>query len=147
MEKIGIGQQTRLPVELSEDDLARIIKQYEPYGMRAVNELKNIRAYVGLCYSINKPVLMDNMIHTFDHNAEVLNDKAADRREETAEIIAAGVADKMRQHGVTVPRAEVEFTEDTQGTPKVAEGYETLAEGVQPRKSNKLGRRAREARA
>lgn len=142
-EEIGIGKQTRLPDELSSEELAGIIKQYEPYGMVAANQLKNIREFVGLCYSIDKPVPMDNMIHTFEHNGEALNDQAADRREQTAAAIAAGITNKMQEHGVSVPRTEVEFTEATDGTGKIAEGYEVPAEGVQPRKSNKLGRRAR----
>lgn len=146
-EHIAIGKQTRLPAELTSEELAGIIKQYEPYGMVAANQLKNIREFVGLCYSIDKPVPMDNMIHTFDHNTEALNDKAVDRREQTAAAIAAGITNKMHDHDVTVARTEVEFTEATDGTGKVAEGYEIPAEGVQPRKSNKLGRRGREARA
>lgn len=140
---IRIGQQVRL--ELSREDIDKILHQHRRYGLRSVKELALNRDYVGLCYNIDAPVPLDNerlIFETFDHNDTVLNARADDRREEAAVAIASDITNVMQAHGVTVPRAEVEMIEETRGRPSVATGYEVTAEGVPSRHKGQVSSRA-----
>lgn len=133
-EEIRIGTQARIGGEdLSLEIINRIIKQHEPYGLKAESDLGRTRGYVGLCYSIDKPVKMDSLLGAFESNDKALNERAEDLREETAVAVANGIQSTLEASGGTMNRAEVETVEDTRGTPSVATGYETTREGVEPR--------------
>lgn len=141
---IRIGAQMRIG-DLSREQIDHIIKQHQRYGLKSVDELQRNRDYIGLLYSIDKPVPLNNervLGDTFAHNDEVLNDKAKDRREEAAVAVAENIQNTMQHHGVEVPRAEVEVVEDTRGTPKVADGYEVVREGTRPRHEGRRSGRA-----
>ncbi len=141
-EEIRIGTQARIGGDLSHEVIQRIIKQHEVYGLRPESELKNAKGYVGLCYSVDKPVKMESLLGTFESNDVAMNERAEDRREETSAAIASGIQSTLEASGGTMNRAEVEVVEDTRGTPKVASGYETTREGVEPRHAGNRPSRA-----
>jgi hypothetical protein len=143
-EEIRVGTQARIGGDLTHEAIQRIIKQHENYGLRAESELKNAKGYVGLCYSIDKPVKLDSLYSTFENNDVALNDRAEDRREDSAAAIASAITDTMASAGGAVHRTEVEVVEETRGgTPKVASGYEVTAEGTEPRHGAKSSRRSK----
>jgi len=78
------------------------------------------------------------------HNDRALDERAAERREEQAAAISDNITSAMRERGVDVPRTELTIVEDTQrgAEPKVAEGFETVKEGVAPRHGNRMSRKA-----
>lgn len=136
-EDIGVGRQALLPGELTSDAIAYIIKQHEPYNMRDAKELKNVKDYVGRCYSIDTPVQAGTLIMAFEHNRETLNEIAIDRRETEAASIAGGISEAMQNIGVNVPHTEVEFVDASEkGRSGIAEGYEITANGAGTRHRN-----------
>jgi hypothetical protein len=140
-EPIRAGSQVRLPGDLPHDLIQRIVKQHECYGMKSVSELQRNRHFVGLCYSVDKPISLDAIHETFETNDVAMNERAEDRREETAAAIGSEIQSTMQAHGANVSRSEVETIEDTKGTPTVASGYEILSEGTAPRHGSKPGRK------
>ncbi len=141
---IQVGQQVRIG-DLPPDTIERIVKQMGRYGLRSVGELQQTREYVGLIYSVGKPVPLDNervVDGTMEHNDTVLNAAAEDRRESTAAAVATQIQNTMAQHDVEVPRAEIEIVEETRGTPKLARGYEVTRPGMKSRHEAPLSPRA-----
>lgn len=140
--EIRPGTQVKIPGDLSPEALRLIVEHTAPYGIKAVTELPRNRDFVGLCYSVDKPVQFDHLFSTFEQNDTVLNEKAEERREDQAAIIAQEIQNTMREVGVEVPRAEVTMVEETKDTPRVANGYEVTSPGVAPRHGGKPGRRS-----
>lgn len=134
-ETIRAGSQARLPIELSHDVITGIVKQHERYGLKNVADLQGNRDFVGLVYSIDKPVKLDRILETFEQNDTVLNKKGEERRETTAAAISQEMSDVISEGGGNVSRTEVEVIEDTKGKPGVATGYETTRrDGVESRR-------------
>jgi hypothetical protein len=143
IETIRIGTQVAVGGDLSMDVIARIIEQHSAYGLRDARTLSGVKDFVGLCYSIDKPVPMDNMLVLFERNDEVLNERADQRREDIAGAIAHNTQSQMEGADVTLQRAEVEVVEETKnGTPAVSSGYEVTADGAPSRHNARKGRRA-----
>ncbi|HEY6922806.1 MAG TPA: hypothetical protein VI653_05000 [Steroidobacteraceae bacterium] len=135
---IPIGSQVRLSGEdLSTEQIASIVKQLQPYGLKAVSEITRPKTFVGLCYSIGKPVKLDDIVEGVEKNDEVLNAQAEDRRATVAEAIANQHQQLAQEAGIDHQRTEVETIEDTRGTPGVASGVEVTAEGVEPRRDGR----------
>lgn len=134
---IRVGAQVRIS-DLSPETAQRIIEQMSRYGLKSVAELQQNKGYVGLVYSIDKPVPLNNervLNDTFTNNDEVLNEQAEIRREGVAAAVADHIQTTMRQVDVPVPHAEVEMVEETRGgnTPRLARGYEVHSEGARSR--------------
>jgi hypothetical protein len=128
LETIKAGSQTMLPFDMDELLVAEILKQHAPYhppsGLRDANSLSNVKEYVGLCYSIDKPVPLDNLLYLFETNGPKLNERAKDLREKTAVATASVIKDKMSEMGIDVTGAEVTMEEDVRGPKSINEGYE-----------------------
>lgn len=132
---------------MSLEQINAIVDQHKPYGLTHVSELPRRKKFIGLCYSIDKPVTFDSIAETIERNDGALNERAEERREETV----ASIAQELQ--GVTggaMKRAEVELVEDgdvrnpgSNSMPNIAAGFEVVSEGVQPRHAGKRGRRAR----
>jgi hypothetical protein len=143
---IRVGTQQRIGGDLKPEIIAKIIEQHTPYGLKAARELPRNREFVGLCYSVDTPVQLEHWGQTLEMNDDVLNDRAEQRREDTAATIANSIQHAMQERGVTVPHAEVSIVEDARpgDTPRIARGYETSSEGQAPRHASKPGRRSRQ---
>jgi len=76
-----------------------------------------------------------------------LDETAEERREDAAAAIAAQNQSRVGDAGVRVARTEVEMSEATSGNPTINNGFEILAEGVEPRHGGRQGRRAKRANA
>lgn len=125
--------------DLSQDQVDFIIKSHVPYGLRSVTEAAKEKDFVGLCYSIGKPVTLDSFGKVFEHNEDAMKERAAERRQETV----AAVAESLRNTGAPMQRAEVEIIEETRGgaTPSISEGVEIVAPGVEPRHKGPMAER------
>lgn len=141
-ETIRAGTQMAIGGELTHDVIVSIIQQHEAYGLRDATTISRMRDFVGLCYSIDKPVPLDNMLYTFEKNDETLNDRAANRREQAAAAIAQNIQSSAAELGVRVPRTEVETVEETRGQPNVDNRFEILEQGVNSRHGAKPSTRS-----
>jgi hypothetical protein len=144
-QEIPPGGQVRLPGDLSTDEVRRIIDHHKQYGLVDSRELSRADGFVGICYSLGAPVNIDAILGTFERNDGELNDRAQERRDETAAAIASSMSERL---GVRVARAEVEQVEsgtvtgpvrDT-SSPQFAVGSEVVADNVAPRHPGKQRR-------
>src|ERR1700683_3772726 len=140
--EIPAGTQVQIGGDnMSDHDIDRMLRQHAPYGLTAVKDLPRTAGYIGLVYSIDKPVNMDQFMSTFEKNDIEMNANAADRRESAAAAIADGMSKSL---GIPVQRTEVELTEESKsGTPSISEGHEVIAENMAPRHPGKKGRRSK----
>jgi len=142
-ETVRIGSQLCIG-DFPLDQIDLIVKQHARYGLVPYKEIKNLRTFAGLCYSVGAPVPLEAILQGVQHNDRALDERAAERREEQAAAISDNITSAMRERGVDVPRTELTIVEDTQrgAEPKVAEGFETVKEGVAPRHGNRMSRKA-----
>lgn len=128
---IPAGQQICVD-HLSSDEIALVISHWERYGMKSSEEMSRRKGYTGICYRLEKPVVMDAMLATYELNDDALAQAADERRIKTATRMATDIAtDISSKTGIDktklVPqRLEVEVVEDTDGTPSISAGVEVL---------------------
>lgn len=139
-EQIGVGQQVRLGEDMNPEQIDAIIEQHAVYGLKDAKEIDRSREFVGLCYSIDKPVKLDAVVERIEKNAEVLDKKAQDRMEDLAGAVATG----LESTGAPLTHTEVEVVEQTKGgaTPSVNTGVE-ISSGGKPRHNSKPGPKAK----
>jgi hypothetical protein len=128
---IPAGQQICLD-HLTSDEIALVIAHWEIYGMKSAEEMSRRKGYTGLCYRLEKPVVMDAMLATYEQNDDALTQAADERRVKTATRIATDIATDISnktgidKHKLVPQRLEVETVEETDGTPSVSAGVEVL---------------------
>lgn len=146
VETIRAGTQTMVGgKELTQVEVATIIEQKTPYGLRDARQLSSLKDYVGLSFSLDRPVPLDSMIVLFEQNDERLNERAGLRLEKAMAAIADNAESLVRDAGLHLQNAEVEVVEQTTGgaAPKLSAGLEVVGEGGTSRRAGKPGRRGR----
>lgn len=144
-QEVRIGNQVKvLERKLTDEEAKCFIDRYERYGMRNVKDVAGERAYVGLCYSVDKPVPLNTFKGNLEHNAEVLDDQRDRRLEASTVAIANMLTDKVAPAPTPLKRSTVEVMEETKGpdVPRIGVGVEYTAEGVEPKNHGKQARRA-----
>ncbi len=144
LQHIRAGEQARIGNrEFTIDQIEKVVADHRPYGLIPAQAVKNAKTFIGLCYSIDKPLTLDTILAGFGNNDDVLKDVAERRREDVAEKVVATIASTMRQVGVDVPQAEVSIVEDTQGgkPPSISKGYEAVAPGRTARHDSRPSKR------
>lgn len=139
--EIPPGQQRAIGTNLTQADVDYIIRHHTKYGMVPAKEAAKTKNFVGLCYSVDKPVSEDNLEVAFDHNEAVLQAIADVNRENTAVAITKSLEDTLEStHSpVKIGRVEVEVSQETKvgETQKVNAGVEVVREGTAPRRGGK----------
>lgn len=77
--------------ELSTKDVDAVVAQHAIYGMVNVDELDRTKPFVGVCYSIDKPISADKIRRGVDHNRGVL----IERGQEIQEHAAVGIRNRI----------------------------------------------------
>lgn len=78
------------------DELEAIIAHHHIYGLTEAKKLDQRQEYVGLCYSIDKPVTYGNIENAIRDNDEKLIKGAHERRQ----AAAAGLDQKLQEQGI-----------------------------------------------
>jgi hypothetical protein len=137
--KIAPGDQVRIPLDLSPEQIKYIIDKHKAFGFPDTNELKNKRTFTGTCYSIDKPVPIDQFLEAYESNDKALNTASEERMQQSSLAIASRL--QAVSPATPLTHAAVEVVEETKGaTPSIAAGVEFVAAGSQPRH---LGARTR----
>lgn len=84
---IPIGGQLPLSGDLDLKDIDFIVEQHAPYGLKAVSELDRSKDFTGLCYSIDKPINVDQLKKAIHLNHDVLVEQGKATREEAAVVV------------------------------------------------------------
>lgn len=114
------GQQDMIHGDMTSDVINSIIDQLsKPAGfLMSEQEAKKHKAFIGLIYSIDKPVKLEGIQNAFEHNDEYLTEFGKAIREETvkhvtAEIEREGLLVGRKLETATVEIAEMETQENT----------------------------------
>lgn len=82
--KIHKGTQQQIHNEAPRVVLEAIVEQHRQYGLIEASEVTKTKDFVGLCFSFDQPVNLDQMNYGVDHNSGVLYDRGVRNREEAA---------------------------------------------------------------
>lgn len=149
---IPIGSQICLPEDLSSEHVDAVISQHARYGLVSVDNVSSIKEFVGLCYSVDKPVPAIKIERLMQHNREELVDLGIKLRQEAAITTNNFAEEKMEDTGAptALRNLQVEIIEENPDprneTAPIAEGYRLRREGENqfgPNKGQQQGRRRR----
>ena len=118
---IAIGGQIEISGNLNSEDVDYIIGQHTIYGMVRVDEIDRTKPYIGLCYSIDKPIPVEKLRIALAHNSAVLTERGRQIRKEAA-VVAAGGMDEDDNTGLKAMELSVVEERKDGGTPEVNEG-------------------------
>lgn len=110
--EIPPGGQNRVPVrDLSQPQIDAIVNHHAKYGLRSVEEITRTHRgrYIGMCYSIDKPVPLERLQLGIQHNDEILVQFGEDLRQAAAVVTAQAI----EQHtGRALAELEVSVEEE-----------------------------------
>jgi hypothetical protein len=92
-QSIDIGRQIKVAGELDTREVEAIIAQHSIYGMIEVSELDRAKPFVGLIYSLDKPVKAELISRAMNHNMGVLDARGQTIRQEAAVAINNNLAE------------------------------------------------------
>ena len=69
---IPAGSQSQVPGDFNLEEIEFIVQQHTPYGLVAADKVQQLRTYIGLCFSIDKPVQLGSLRYVFQQNQDVL---------------------------------------------------------------------------
>jgi len=122
MQRIEIGQQIQVAGDLSKPEVDSIIDHYSLYGMKSVEEARKSKgAFTGLCYSLDKPVAIENMQIVLQLNDQVLVQRGQQQRKEAAVATTAAIMSNGDQGLQALEATVVEVKKDG-SEPEVQEG-------------------------
>ena len=122
MQRIEIGQQIQVAGDLSQPEVDSIVDHYAMYGMNPVDEARKARGtFTGLCFSIDKPVAIENMQIVLQLNDQVLTQRGQQQRKEAAVATSKAIMDNGDQGLTGLETTIVEVKKDG-GEPEVQEG-------------------------
>jgi hypothetical protein len=113
---IGIpaGAQISIP-DLSTPAIDGIVHAHEPYGFVDANSIDRLDAYVGYCYSIDKPISGKRLTYAVEHNMNVLAKRGEQMRNQAAVSSAESTENIAAQANVGIKELEISTVEATRG--------------------------------
>ena len=131
VQKIPPGEQVRIhEKDAPPQEIDSIVEQHSRYGLLPVAEIDRRRPYVGLCYSIDKPINVEKLIVGIGTNDDAAVARAKQARKEAA--VAASVA-IQEDGGPGLESIEVEVIREGRDVEPFAEGVEVSREPNKPR--------------
>lgn len=125
MNEIPIGSQIRLyKDDASPREIDSLIYQLENYGAVRADSVQQTKQFIGLCYSVDKPVRDVTIMLAVNHNDDVLQERGYEIRKQAAVAVNDALSKVGDLKGTTVS-----FKEET----KVGEDAPTLNETIEVR--------------
>ena len=112
------GAQARIHGEAPMPVLEAIVEQHRAYGIMPVDEIVRTREFVGICFSFDKPVPIDQLQYAIDHNTGVLFDRGEQQRQDAAIVVDQALEGTI---GQPMRSVELEVIEEADA-PKLASG-------------------------
>ena len=110
-----------LVLESSSDIVDYVIQQHKIYGIKTVAEVKGKKSFTGTCYSIDKPITVDNFMVVDEENQIALTEKGRLTRENVATYAQASIANMVRQGGEEAKGLEIEIKDESKSNPQFHE--------------------------
>jgi len=114
------GGQIQISGELQPEAVDYIVGQHTVYGLIPVDEIDRAKPFVGLCYSVDKPIPAMKIQKLMIHNQEVLEERAEDTLKATAlansQLLEGNVEKMARDARRPIPAIgdlEISITEES----------------------------------
>lgn len=104
------GQIVIYQANINADIVSIILDQHLRYGLVDSSKIDSTKPFVGLCYSIDKPINVNKIMYADEHNAGVLQNQS----EEARKLSAAAIHDAINAStdgAVRVERLDFEVVE------------------------------------
>jgi hypothetical protein len=142
-QRIDIGSQVQISGDLSTPDIDAIVRQHATYGLVSVDEVDRTKPFVGLCYSVDKPVPVAKIKSAIAHNYDVMVERGKELRKEAAVATESSLVER----GAGPAALEMSVVEETKdgSDPTFNEGLRVTrneAPSEPPRRGNRNNRRA-----
>jgi hypothetical protein len=138
-QEIPIGCQIKLSGQLSSHDIDAIIEQHSKYGLVRTDEVDRTKPFVGLVYSIDKPVPSPYITRVIEHNEKVLIERGRRIREENAvalnDALEQGVGPGYKGN-LRIEVEEFGRSRDTMG-PEFHEGVRVSRDAAPPKNTRR----------
>ena len=95
---IPIGGQVLLSGDLTTDEVDAALKQNEPYGLIDVKEIDRTKAFIGICYSLDKPISLSYLQRALDQNHRVLVERGKEIRTNAAIAVNQGLEEQLEEN-------------------------------------------------
>jgi hypothetical protein len=106
-QRIEMGGQILVYQDSSADVIKYIVGQHEHYGLVAANEVSRTKAFIGLCYSIDRPVDIEKIMTAVEQNDDVLIKRGQQIRQDSAVIFS----NQMTEDVGELDRARIDIIE------------------------------------
>jgi|ERR1700731_1687033 len=91
MQRIEMGTQVAIHKDDTESSLMYIVNQHQKYGLIPMSEIDRTKPFIGLVYSIDKPIPMEKIMYASEHNDGVLEEQGRDVRRIQAASLFSGI--------------------------------------------------------
>jgi hypothetical protein len=139
-QRIPVGAQIQVFQDAPEEVLMAIVQQHERYGMIAAKDIPRAQAFFGYCYSIDKPINVEQIMTAVQHNEDVLVEKGLEARKIQALALDESLSEMARENENELTGLEIEIIEDTKGKPheeRTLETIEVTKPGREPRQNKR----------
>lgn len=110
VQKILMGEQVRIYRDTDVETIDSIIKQHEQYGLVDASKIDQRKPFIGLCYSVDKPIKVEKFMYASEHNDDVLIDQGREIRKEQAAATYASFEENLP---ATMRQLSTEVVEET----------------------------------
>ena len=140
-QQIPMNGQIEIAYDLNQQQVDGIIAQHAPYGMVSVDEIDRTRPFIGLCYSVGKPIKVDALRRTLVHNRDVLEETGKKNRTEAGLAVAEQLmANDPANGGLQAVETSVVEVEPKDGHARDEEfGGKEVADGTRVDKNAERG--------
>lgn len=97
------------------EEVDAIIHQQSRYGMRNVKEIDRAREYIGLVYSVDRPIKPEAILKVDEHNDVALEKMALQARQEGMAALDEQMSTTAQETASRVKSLSVETIEQTSG--------------------------------
>lgn len=140
---IEVGAQVMLPGDWQKEEIDHIVAQHARYGVISVDEIDRSKAFIGLCYSVDKPIPVEKIRRALVTNQAVLEERGRELRKHAAVAAAQQVQNDNPTAGLTRMEMTIQEEREDGGAPAVNEGIRVDASAAPPTAPQPQGRGGR----
>ena len=131
-QKIEMGSQVRLSGDLTQKQIDSIYEQHQRYGLIPVAEVPKMKAFTGMCFSVDREIPLERIRHGLHQNDIAMAEAGKETRTQAAVALHQELSNNLDPElNAGLRELEVEVIEqksDTNPDPKISEGIKVKDE-------------------
>jgi hypothetical protein len=97
---VPIGGQVILSGDLTPEEVECALSQNAKYGLIDVKEIDRSKAFIGMCYSLDRPISLSYLQRALDQNHNVLVERGKEIRTNAAIAVNQGLETELAESGL-----------------------------------------------